>query len=267
MSDLGKLMEQAWSSMEEVCSQLSPDQWDLSTDCPGWTVKDQLAHIAAIEAIALGRPPSGGDPVQAPHVRNDLGALNERELEARRPLLPEQILDEYRDVTAERSKVISGWSDAEWIEEGQGVLGKAPRERIISIRIVDVFTHEQDVRTATGNAGHLSGGVAKLVYDSMAGAMGFVFAKNAKATEGQTVVFEIGPPGETFAIGMAGGRGVRLDPIPADPTVRLAMDFETFLRLSAGRWSPEHLEKEGRLRVSGDRDLAGRILSGMNVMP
>jgi uncharacterized protein (TIGR03083 family) len=263
---LGELMEQAWSSMEELCSQLGPEDWDLPTDCPGWTVKDQLAHVIALESRALGRPQSAG-PVKAPHTKNELGELNEGDLEARRGMTPEQLLDEYREVTAERGKVLASWSDADWTAEGQGVLGTAPRDQIIRIRIFDVFTHEQDIRVATGRPGHVNGEVARLVYEQTIGTLGFVLVKRAQATEGQTVVFEIGPPGETTAFGVVNGRGTKLDAIPVDPTASLATDAETFLRLAAGRLSPDHAERDGRLRIAGDRDLANRVLTGLNFAP
>ena len=263
----GELMEQAWSSFEEVCSHLEAREWALPTDCPGWDVKDQLAHVCALEALALGRPAAPDTTIDAPHVKNDLGQINERELEARRTTSPERLLYEYRDVTGERSKVLASWTAEEWDQEGQGVLGTAQRRRIIGIRIVDVFTHEQDIRVATGKPGHMNGDVARFVYKNFADAAGFVLAKRAQATEGQTVVFEVGPPGATFAYGMKDGRGVSLDPLPSDPTVRVSMDAETFLRLATGRWSVDRVEQEGRVGIVGDLDLGRRILAGLNVTP
>jgi uncharacterized protein (TIGR03083 family) len=264
--EMAQLMEQAWSSFEEVCAQLDPGEWELPTDCPGWTVKDQLAHVCGIESSALGRP-QPGDPVQAPHVKNELGAINEREILARRNRSVDELLDELRDATAERGKVLASWTHEEWNEDAQGVLGVMPRTRIIGMRIFDVFTHEQDIRVATGRAGHLNGDVARFAYTQMAGSMGFAVAKRAQAEDGQSVHFAIAPPGETFAIEMQGRRGVRLDAVPPEPTVRLATDFEVFLRLTAGRWSPQRVIEEGRLQVAGDTDLAERVLTGMNITP
>jgi uncharacterized protein (TIGR03083 family) len=266
MPEFAELMEQAWSSFEEVCAQLEPGDWLRPTDCPGWTVRDQLAHICGVEASLLGRP-TPGDPVQAPHVRNEMGAINEREVLARRNRSIEELLDELRDVTAERGKILASWTDEEWNEDAQGVLGVAPRTRIIGARVIDVFTHEQDIRVATGRAGHLGGDVARFVYGQMEGSMGFAVAKRAQAGDGQSVLFEIAPPGKTFAVSMQNGRGVRLDRAPDEPTVGVATDFEAFLRLTAGRWSPQRLIEEARLHVSGDRDVADRVLAGMNVTP
>src|SRR6266542_6957163 len=95
---LARMMEQAWSEMEEVSSQLTPGEWDLPTDCPGWTVKDQVAHVNGTEATRLGRR-APGDPIQAPHVRNEMGARNEQEIEHRKVRSPDDLLEEYREVT------------------------------------------------------------------------------------------------------------------------------------------------------------------------
>jgi uncharacterized protein (TIGR03083 family) len=268
MSDgVRQMMEQAWSSMEEVASSLTPEEWDLPTDCPGWTVRDQVAHVAAVESVLLGadRAPSG--PIQAPYVRNDLGARNEAEIRHRRDRPAGVLLDEYRESTAGRAKLLTDLSAEDWEADATGPLGNAALKDVIGIRILDVFYHEQDVRVATGKPGHLHGDVARFVFERMAAAMPFVVGKRAAAADGQTVLFEIGPPGETFAIGMSGGRGGPVQPVPHAPTVKLSMDGETFLRLAGGRWMPKRAEEEGRLRVEGDHDLADRVLSNMAVTP
>lgn len=264
-ADVQELMEQVWSSLEEVCSQLDDADWNRPTDCPGWSVKDQLAHIAGIEARLIGRAGAPGQPVQAPHVRNPLGAVNEQEIDWRRSRSPQELLEEYREVTAERAKALADIED--WSAKAHGVLGEAPMTEIVSVRVLDVFYHEQDIRVAASKPGHMNGEVARFVYQRMANAMPFVVGKRAAAGDGQTVVFEVGSPGETFAVGMKDGRGVRLDSIPAEPTARLAMDGEAFLRLCGGRWSAARVEEEGRLRVAGDRDLAARVLDNMAVTP
>ena len=61
----------------EACQGLAAAQWERSTDCPGWTVKDQLAHLASIERMLLGDeapPPLDEKPG---HVRNAIGEINE----------------------------------------------------------------------------------------------------------------------------------------------------------------------------------------------
>jgi len=263
---LADLMEQAWSSMEEVASQLDASDWNLPTDCPEWTVKDQLAHITGIEARRLGRP-DPGDPLQAAHVRNELGARNERQIENRRDATPDELLEEYRDVTSERAKFLRGLSEEGWAAEAEGPFGNGPTAEVIKVRILDVFYHDQDIRLATGRPGGMHGDVARFVFERMASAMPFVVGKRAAASDGQAVTFEIGEPGETFTIGVQDGRGGPLADQPLEPTVRLQMDCEAFLRLCGGRWDYKKLVKERRVAVAGDPDLADRILSNMAITP
>src|SRR5437588_725275 len=45
-----------WDSMLRLGAGLDEDQWKLPTDCPGWSVQDNLAHILGIESVILGRP-------------------------------------------------------------------------------------------------------------------------------------------------------------------------------------------------------------------
>lgn len=42
-------LAQVWASIVTACAQLETDHWDRATDCPGWTVKDQLSHLIGIE--------------------------------------------------------------------------------------------------------------------------------------------------------------------------------------------------------------------------
>src|SRR6202008_3647067 len=136
-------------------------------------------------------------------------------------------------------------------KDADGLLGTAPMSEVIKIRILDVFYHDQDIRVATGRPGAMDGDVARLVFERVASAMPFVVGKRAAPAEGQTVVFEIGEPGETFTIGMSGGRAGALDGVPDAPTGRLNMDCESSLRLCGGRWTAKRVEEEGRLHVTG----------------
>jgi uncharacterized protein (TIGR03083 family) len=230
-------------------------------------VRDQVAHINGIEATRLGRPAQPELPVEPDYIRNEMGSRNEREIRGRGALKPEELLVEYRDVTAERAKFLAGLSEEEWAADTEGVVGRGPMSEVIKIRILDVFYHDQDIRVATGRPGGMHGEVARFVFERMAAAMPFVVGKRAAASDGQSVVFEVGEPGETFTIGMRGGRGGPLEQLPEHPTVRLQMDCETFLRLCGGRWTSQRVEEEGRLHVTGDRDLADRILSNMAITP
>jgi len=59
------------------------------------------------------------------------------------------------------------------------------------------------------------------------------------------------------------GRGERLSDVPGEPTVRLRMDREAFIRLAGGRCEPE----PGTVEVEGDRDLGQRLLDALATTP
>jgi uncharacterized protein (TIGR03083 family) len=260
------LLEQAFSSLEEVCALLDDEQWDRPTDLPGWSVKDNLSHVAHFESTAMGmeQPPSR-DIDGIAHVADDFQRLNELGVHARRVLPGAQILDEFRTASTQRLKTLTGLDEAGWAATDRSPLGELPTRSFVAIRVLDVFFHEQDIRRAVGRPGHLDGEVARFMFARFATvSLPRVVAKQAAAPDGSVVVFDIAAPGETIAIRSEAGKGT-LVPAPADPTVRLTMDFEAFLLLLGGRKTPEQLG--ARLRIDGDAALAASVLDKIRVLP
>src|SRR3982074_66388 len=84
------------------CEGLPPDQRALPTDCPGWSVRDQVSHLLAIEHSLLGDP--GPPPLvpMPPHVRNPIGEINEPWIEQRRGTPGDEVLAEFVETSARR---------------------------------------------------------------------------------------------------------------------------------------------------------------------
>ena len=40
------LLTTCWASIRELCESISPAEWDIATDCPGWSVRDNLSFAA-----------------------------------------------------------------------------------------------------------------------------------------------------------------------------------------------------------------------------
>ena len=102
-------------------------------------------------------------------------------------------------------------------------------------------------------------------YPGVREALKNVLGKRAQAPAGSTLVVELSSPQpQVFAVQIGeDGRGRSCAEVPADPTVRLSMDRETFIVLSGGRRRAEDVD----VAVDGDQDLAGRVLAGMAVTP
>lgn len=258
------LLESVWGSITTVCDDLDEEQWDLPTDCPGWTVRSQVAHMVGTESMLLGdQAPDVDVPSDLPHVRNDIGRFNEQWVVAMRDRAGAEVLATFREVTARRLEALRSMTPEQWDEEGFTPEGPGPYRRFMEIRVFDCWYHDQDIREAVGRPGDLEGPVADFALGRVADAMGYVVGKKAGAPQGATVTFTVtGEPPIEFAIGVE-GRASLLDAAPADPTVHLTFDRRTFGRLAGGRWSAERAEHEGVVSVAGDDDLGRNVVASM----
>jgi len=257
-----------WHSIDGLLGGLSEKDWDRPTDCPGWTVKDQVSHLIGTESALLGRsaPPPVSEP--APHVKNPMGQLNEAWVEVRRARSPAEVMAEFREVTTARLAALRSMTDDEMAAITSGPTGQVPYEEFMRVRVMDNWVHEQDVRRAVGQPGDLEGPVADASLARFTSALPFVIGKRAGAPEGATVVLQLTGPGEqAVAASVVSGRGRLVDGPVDDATVRLMMTRETYARLSCGRLSPADALAGGLVSVDGDRTLGERVLAGMSIMP
>ena len=261
------LMETVWQSISSLCAHLSPEQWAAQTECPGWSVQDQVAHLVGSECRLLGRPAPAHEPADTSHVQNEVGQSNEVPVDYRRQFSGADVLAEFREITAERLGVLHGMSEADFAAETDNPLGRGPYTDLLAIRIYDAWVHEQDMRRTLGIPGHLAGPVAQHAYGRTEMAMPFVVGRKVRPDDGATVVFDItGDVGGTIALNMDGGRAHRMDAAPASPTVRLAMGLEPFNALGTGRWTAEKALADGSVAITGDHALGERIVGEMNFM-
>jgi uncharacterized protein (TIGR03083 family) len=71
-------LRSVWSSIDELISTLSDDEWSFGSPLPGWDVQANVAHIVGTESFLLGeRPPASADMDALAHVKNPIGELNE----------------------------------------------------------------------------------------------------------------------------------------------------------------------------------------------
>jgi uncharacterized protein (TIGR03083 family) len=260
-----ELLDAVWTSIDELLSGLSAEDWDRSTDCPGWTVKDQVSHIIGTESVLLGRP--APPPVEGPPARNPMGQFNEGWVAERRGSKPAEVLAEFREVTAIRRQALAAMTDEEWAGLTDSPLGQVPYREFMLVRVMDNWVHEQDIRRAVNRPGHLEGPVPETALGRFTGSLGFVVGKRAGAPEATSVVVHLaGETERTLAVMVTDGRA-KPSPAPEHPTITLTMSPETYSCLAAGRWTAEEALSDGRVQVEGDKQLAGRILAGMAIIP
>lgn len=259
----------AFAAVDDVCSSLTDPEWDLPTECPGWSVKDNLAHLCGIEAGLLGKARPG--PIAQPwptHVRDEFAARNEGDLVARRSVPGPEVLEEYRELVSQRLKALEQLTDEEWRAETQGVMGKAPLGDVLAIRVVDVYYHEQDIRRGANRPGHLDGATPQFVLERMQTTIPRSLVKKARAPAGTTLFCDVTtPPGRSFALEVRDdNRAYEIDP-PPHPTVAMRTTSEGLLRFLGGRWNIEEAIEDGRVQLEGDARLGRDILNSLAATP
>jgi uncharacterized protein (TIGR03083 family) len=100
------LFEDVWGDIASLCDGFTEEQWALPTDCPGWSVQDNVAHMIGTERMLLGEQPDAPPVADAAHVRNDIGKANEQWIATYRDWNGEKLLDEFRSVTGRRLDVL-----------------------------------------------------------------------------------------------------------------------------------------------------------------
>lgn len=261
-------IERVWHSLSELCGPLTETAWKTATDCPGWTVQDQIAHMLGSEERLLGRSvPQHTPRGDLSHVKNESGQRNEIWVDWRRSKSGAQVLAEFRAVIAERLQILRAMRDADFAVMTDTPIGPGTVSDLLQIRIFDAWIHEQDIRRALGQPGHLEGPVAEHAVGRVAMALPYVVGRRVQPADGTTVVFHIvGPAGRTVAVRMDGSRAKLLDLPPAMPTVCLTMDVETFTCLGCGRVEPRQAVQAGRVHITGDTVLGEMTVAQMNIM-
>ncbi len=261
-------LAQVWASVVEAGERLDAGQWERETDCPGWSVKDQLSHLIGIEHMLLGDPAPPALTELPPHVHNDFGAVNESWIEARRAVPGDEVLAEFVDVTDQRLRALAAMGAAEFDEVGWSPVGQVPHRRFMETRVLDSWAHEQDIRRAVGRPGGRNGPVEDIVLDQCARAMPYVVGKRVAPPDGTRVLFVVtGVLGRSISVSVAGGRASIDDTPPGgEPAVILDMDQDTFWRLGFGRVAAGDAMAGGHVRMDGDIALGRRVLESMAFM-
>jgi len=260
MTDIGASIV-AWRHSLDALLALgdtfSVEEWNAPTECPEWTVKDVYAHIVGGERWMLaGHPvPPGG-----------LASVADEPVLARRDRSGDAVLAELREVYALRVDQLT--ADPPRPDEPTETAFGMPVSvaTLYQHRAFDTWVHEQDVRRAVACPGNLDAPAAEITRDILLLTLPLVVAKRSAAPSGSVTRMTVSGPVEfecwVLVDDNRRGHLATVAP-PGEPTVSVHMQWETFLRLAAGRIGSD----AAAATVTGDGELAERILARFAVTP
>ena len=187
------------AELRSVLAGLSEEQWRLDTPAEGWTILDQVSHLAFFDDVALR---SATDP--------EAFAAEKAAMDAEGGVTPDAIVLRYRSM--------SGAEMLAWFDEARARLIAAfreldPKARVpwfgppmsaassLTARIMETWAHAQDVYDAVG-AMHAPSERLRHVAHIGVGARAFSYAAHGLAMPEVPVRVElVAPDGSTWTWG------------------------------------------------------------------
>src|SRR5665647_637741 len=203
LHDLVEAFAQTAQAIVDLAHACSVDDLAQPTDCPGWTVHDQISHVVGVEAWLGGHKDPRVEVPPYEHIRNDLGKKVEYAVEVRRGRTGAEVVAELEDVLAQRLSTLRSpeLTDTSIIA---GPFGPDQAVTVMLLRTFDVWAHEQDIRSALGRPGNLDSPAAAVFLSAVMLQLPRLIAKGAGLEPGHAVVIDVTGP-------IVARQGVRVD--------------------------------------------------------
>jgi uncharacterized protein (TIGR03083 family) len=260
-------LEETWSSIERTLRARSEEVYDAPTPCPGWSVRDVLAHLTGFELMLQGGAVPVHEGAWPAHVKNPIGEVNESFVESYRGTPGADLLELFRGTTAASLERLRALSDEQWEKVGWSPEGERPYHRFQETRVLDSWIHLQDIRDALLEPSDDHGPGEEIVVNRFEGALPYVLAKKAHAPDGTLVRINLsGRLARTVLLGVKDGRASALETSEHTPDLELSTAVALFWRRAAGRISAEAFLRASATDVRGDEELASALAEGLAIM-
>jgi uncharacterized protein (TIGR03083 family) len=189
----------------ELLASLQRDAWNRATACPGWSVKDIVAHLLLDDVRRLS---AGRDQFARPFVTDTFAELvallnqaNEQWVAACRPLSP-QVLQEFLTVTGPQTRKYFGSLATDAL--GGPVSWASPDPAPVWLDIAREYTerwvHQQQIRDATDRRGLQERRFKAPVLATFVHALPHTYRKVAAAEGTEIELIVEGPAGGRWGI-------------------------------------------------------------------
>jgi uncharacterized protein (TIGR03083 family) len=155
-----KLAAEEYRRFAALAAELAPNDWARPTDCPGWTVRDQVAHVAGAMAGTSLREGSRQRKIAGERSKSSgrlfLDEMNELHIEDRAGLTESDLvreLDERAAPAVKARKLLPGPLRRMAIPNGAGL---TMGELLDVVLTRDVWMHRVDICRAVGRQPELT---------------------------------------------------------------------------------------------------------------
>jgi uncharacterized protein (TIGR03083 family) len=265
LTELIETWHEACTRFVALVREIPPEQWDLPTDLDGWSVKDNVAHTAHLEAVLAGAPEETIEVAEAPHLRGLMNYYTEQGVLARRDRDMAALADEIEQAVETRYAELLAEPPTDPSAAPPRTPGGAPwdTKTLLSNRPLDVWMHEQDVRRAIDRPGGYDCAAATHVLRTFGKALPMVVGKRVGPPPGTTVRVDVPDAGLSWSVRVGDdGRAAVVDG-DGPATTAVTLSPEDFVVLAGGRRPPDVTDP----RVDGDVELGRRLLAALAVTP
>ncbi|RNL82444.1 maleylpyruvate isomerase family mycothiol-dependent enzyme [Halostreptopolyspora alba] len=248
---------------------LGAEEWQRPTGCPGWRVRDIAAHVLGDHLNRLARSrdrhPDGPRPRSGEPFPRFIDRLNEEWVATTRAWSPRMLVDLLGHVGP---RIVEYWRTVDPDALGEPVTWAGPDPAPVWLDaardLTEYWTHQQQIRDATGRPGFTQPEVVHPVLDTFLRALPHTL-RDVPAPEGTRLLFTVtGPEGGHWSCEYRDGGwmvdrgGVR------DPEATIELDADTTWRLCTRGITPE--EATRRSREHGDARLTATALTVLSII-
>jgi uncharacterized protein (TIGR03084 family) len=137
-------------ALDDIVAGLAPEQWQLPTPSPGWTVADQIGHLTYFDrnaALAVSDPAAFQDSMHALLGSGDGTSGDDLTLGPYRAMTPDELLAAWRagrETLAAAASTLTNETRIEWYGPSMG------SKSFLTARLMEAWAHGQDVVDAVG---------------------------------------------------------------------------------------------------------------------
>lgn len=148
LAELVRDLEDEQAALDAIVAALPADRWDLATPSPGWSIRDQISHLAffdEVATLAVVDPARFAEEVTQAFA--DLAAYEKGYIDRGRACAPARVLAwwrEARQVLVEAVRPLGPRARLPWYGTPMNV------RSFVTARLMETWAHGQDVADALG---------------------------------------------------------------------------------------------------------------------